>query len=222
VPVSRPRTIAIGDIHGHVRALAGLLAAIEPQTDDTLIFLGDYVDRGPDSRGVLERLIELQQTHRVIPLLGNHEAAMLDARERESARDFWLSESCGGDATLRSYGTAGDFRMVPESHWQLLAGLALVHETDTHFFIHANYAANWPLDQHDTRTALWLDLRDCPGPHYSGKMAIVGHTPQPDRQILDLGHLLCIDTGCGFGGVLTALDIVRGDVWQVDESGYEV
>lgn len=99
--MTTPRTIAVGDIHGHVAALNGLFAAINPQADDTLVFLGDYVDRGPDSRGVLQRLIELSK-------------------------------------------------------------------------------------------------------------------------ILDMGHLVCIDTGCGFGGLLTALDVARGRIWQVDESGNAV
>jgi serine/threonine protein phosphatase 1 len=216
----QPRTFAIGDIHGHARALDALLRAIDLQPEDTVIFLGDYLDRGPDSRGVVERILQLQARHRVIPLLGNHEAALLDARDRDSAREFWLSPACGGLATLASYDTeAVDLGVIPERHWQFLEQLALVHETDSHFFIHANYAANWPLDQHDSRTALWLDLREFPGPHYSGKRAIVGHTPQSDGCILDAGYLLCIDTGCGFGGCLTALEVNSGEIWQVSEQG---
>lgn len=217
----RPRTFAIGDIHGHARALEALLQSIELQPEDTVIFLGDYLDRGPDSRGVIERILQLQTRHRVIPLLGNHEAALLDARDRDSAREFWLSPACGGLATLASYGTeAADLGVIPDRHWRFLEQLPLVHEMDTHFFIHANYAANWPLAQHDSRTALWLDLRDLPGPHFSGKTAVVGHTPQMDGCILDAGHLLCIDTGCGFGGWLTALEVVSGEIWQVSEQGH--
>lgn len=220
--MSQPRLIAIGDIHGHRRALESLLDRVQPCREDTLVFLGDYIDRGPDSRGVLERIAKLQAAQRVIPLLGNHEAALLEARQRDSARQFWLSPACGGQATLDSYGTAADLEAIPAAHWRFLERLPLVHETDTHFFIHANYAANWPLDQHDSRTALWLDLSDLPGPHYSGKMAIVGHTPQLDGALLDAGHLLCIDTGCGFGGWLTALEVHSGDVWQVDEQGRSI
>jgi serine/threonine protein phosphatase 1 len=74
------RTLAIGDIHGCLAALDDLLAAVAPQPDDLLVFLGDYVDRGPDSRGVLDRLIELCRTHRVVPLRGNHEMMMRYAR----------------------------------------------------------------------------------------------------------------------------------------------
>ena len=96
------------------------------------------------------------------------------------------------------------------------------YETDTHFFIHANYAPNQPLDRQDSKTALWLPLSDLPGPHYSGKIAVVGHTPQENGKILDAGYLKCIDTGCGYGGRLTALDVTSGRIWQVGEAGHAV
>src|SRR5438128_342790 len=73
------RTIAVGDVHGCKAALDALLAAIEPEPADTLVTLGDYVDRGPDSRGVLDRLIGLAGRCRLVPLMGNHEEALLDA-----------------------------------------------------------------------------------------------------------------------------------------------
>lgn len=217
--MTTPRTIAIGDIHGHAMALKALVLAIEPQPDDTLVFVGDYVDRGPDSRGVLNQLIELGERFKVVALMGNHEESMLAARTRESSLEFWLSPICGGQATLQSYGSALDLSLVPPEHFRFLEGLRRYHETDTHFFIHANYAPNWRLEEHNSRTALWLNLKDLPGPHYSGKIAVVGHTPQMDGKILDLGYLKCIDTGCGFGGVLTALDVASGRIWQVDEQG---
>ena len=91
-----PRTIAVGDIHGHAAALAALVAAIQPQPNDTLVFLGDSVARGPDSRGVLNQLIELSQRLTVVALMGNHEESMLAARKRPSNLDFWLSPVCGG------------------------------------------------------------------------------------------------------------------------------
>ena len=87
------------------------------------------------------------------------------------------------------------------------------------FFIHANYAPNRPINGPDSQTALWLPLEPPPGPHYSGKTAIVGHTPQFDGDVLNLGHLVCIDTGCGLGGILTAFEPASGRLWQVDERG---
>src|SRR5687768_14207517 len=98
------RAIAIGDIHGCHDALRAVLDAVAPSASDTIVVLGDYIDRGPDSRGVLDCLIDLAQGCRVVPLLGDHEQLLLDAiRDRnEAARWF----RCGGMETLRSYGWA--------------------------------------------------------------------------------------------------------------------
>src|SRR5436305_15152730 len=95
------RTLAIGDIHGCSRALDALLAAVAPRPDDQLITLGDYVDRGPDSRGVLDRLLALHATGRLVALRGNHDYMMLQARAGVD-RFMWLA--FGGRPTLESYG----------------------------------------------------------------------------------------------------------------------
>jgi serine/threonine protein phosphatase 1 len=213
------RIIAIGDIHGHAMALAALIRLIKLQSGDTLVTLGDYVDRGPDSKGVLDQLIALEDQCHLAPLMGNHEAMMLGAREGRS--DFKSWTTFGGDFALESYGPDQSLRLVPRQHWAFLERLPLVFETERHFFVHANYYPNRPINEQDSQTALWrpLEGNDLPGRHYSGKTAIVGHTPQKDGKILDLGHLKCIDTGCGFGGLLTALDVGSGKIWQVDEAG---
>ena len=216
-----PRTIAIGDIHGHAAALAGLLRLIEPQADDTLVTLGDYIDGGPDSRGVLEQLIELADRCRLVPLLGNHEEMMLGAREGRDNLKFWLN--FGGGATLESYGPDLNLKLVPRVHLQFLERCRHDFETTTHFFIHASYDLRLPLDRQDAKTRLWDDLNEeIPGPHTSGKIAVVGHTVQANHRILDLPHLKCIDTGCGYGGLLTALEIETGRFWQVDENGVSI
>jgi serine/threonine protein phosphatase 1 len=89
-------------------------------------------------------------------------------------------------------------------------------ETETHLFTHGNYDPDLPLDQQDGRTLRWLSLRDSvPGPHRSGKIAVVGHTPQ--SEVLNLGHLICLDTGCAYGGKLTGMDVDSGKVWQAEE-----
>jgi serine/threonine protein phosphatase 1 len=213
----QPRTIAISDIHGHSQALDGLLVVIDPKPQDTLIFLGDYVDRGPDSKGVIERLIDLKKRFNIVALMGNHEEMMLGAKGGRSDLRFWLN--LGGRKTLESYGDAEDLRFVPWEHFQFLKGLPQFYQTESHFFIHANYDPNRPLDQQDSATALWKHLNEPSPPHFSGKIAIVGHTPQMCGRILDLPHLKCIDTGCGYGGLLTALEIGCGRIWQVDEMG---
>ena len=171
--------------------------------EDTLVTLGDYIDRGPDTKGVLDQLIELEKRLHLVPLKGNHEEMMLGAREGRSDFKFWMT--FGGDFALESYGPDETLRLVPRQHWAFLERLPLVFETEQHFFVHANYFPNRPINEQDSQTVLWrpLESNDIPGRHYSGKTAIVGHTPQNSGQILDLGHLKCIDTGCGHGGWLT-------------------
>ena len=213
------KTIAVGDIHGHSAALRGLIDAVAPGPADTLVFLGDYLDHGPDSRGVIATLLDLQARCTVIPLIGNHEELALASRTSASTFRQWLDPVFGGEATLASYGGVQSVNDLPPDHLRFLQQLKPFHEIDTHFFVHANYAPNWRLADHDSRTALWLSLNDLPQPHYSGKVAIVGHTPQMQGGILDLGYLACIDTGCGYGGHLTALDIRSGQVWRVNEAG---
>jgi serine/threonine protein phosphatase 1 len=212
------RLLAIGDIHGCLSALETLLAAIGPGPQDTLVLLGDYVDRGPQSRGVMERLLMLQQQCRLVPLLGNHDEMMLNVctGQRRLYVDWLLF---GGNATLASYGAAQP-EDIPPAHLDFLRGCRLYHESPGHFFVHGNYRAELPLSAQPIETLLWESLkRRLPGPHCSGKTAIVGHTSQKNGEILDLGYLKCIDTWCYGDGWLTALDIESGQVWQVNKSG---
>ena len=211
------RTIAIGDIHGCSVALAALLDAINVATDDTIILLGDYVDRGIDSKGVIDQLMELRSRCHFFPILGNHDEMMLKARDNRSAFRFWLN--CGGDAALDSYGDTGRLDLVAPEHFRFLETCIPYFETDTHVFLHANYKPDVPVPNLDDYTIRWLSLRDYvpPEQHVSRKIVIVGHTSQDE--ILDLSYLICLDTGCCFGGWLTALDVTSGQLWQVNERG---
>lgn len=210
------RILAVSDIHGCSLALAALVQAIDPQLADTIVTLGDYVDRGHDSKGVLDQLIVLADRCRLVPLLGNHDEMMLHARDGRSDLQFWMN--CGGITALDSYGSSGRIEVIPLAHFRFLERCLPYYEIDTHFFVHANYKPDLPLDRQDDQTLRWLSLRDfVPGPHCSRKVAILGHTPHPD--VLDLGHLVCLDTGCCNGGWLTALDVVSGHKWQVNERG---
>ena len=136
------RTIAIGDIHGCLAALHALLEAVDPQPNDTLVTLGDYVDRGPDSRGVIERLIALSKHCRLVPILGNHDQVMLDVCDGSGPFDDTWS-LFGGDATVASYGSIPEG--VPPEHLDFLRNCVLYHETPTHFFVHGMYDARLPL-----------------------------------------------------------------------------
>lgn len=209
-----PRIIAIGDIHGCSDALASILRVIDPQHDDTIIPLGDYVNRGMDSKGVLDLLIELSRRCRVVPILGNHDEMMLAARGSKAAFRHFLE--FGGIETLDSYGDSGQISLIPDEHFQFLESCVPWFETETHSFTHGNYDPDLPLEQQSGRTLRWLSLRDSvPGPHFSGKVAVVGHTPQPE--VLNLRHLVCLDTGCASGGKLTAMDVESGEMWCAAE-----
>jgi len=211
-----PRTIAIGDIHGCSVALSALISAIDPKPDDTIITLGDYVDRGLDSKGVLDQLIALSIRCHLVPILGNHDEMMLHARDSEADLQHWIN--MGGNVAVASYGDKSTLDQIPTEHFKFLEECVPFYETDTHLFLHANYNPELPLDQQDEHTIRWLSLRDSvPERHFSGKIAVVGHTPQPE--ILDLGHLICIDTWCCKGGWLTALDVDSGQTWQADSKG---
>jgi serine/threonine protein phosphatase 1 len=218
------RTIAIGDLHGCSLALAALLEAIAPGPDDTLVFLGDYIDRGPDSRGVLDRIIDLAGRCTVVPLLGNHEELLVGAARHPAMVPFWLAN--GGTATLLSYGwipggpRRGLAEWVPEAHWEFLAGCVPYYETETHLFVHAGYVPDLPMEQQPAEALRWrVTDPETARPHRSGKAAIVGHTPQLSGEVLDLGFLLCIDTNCHRGGWLTALEVLTEQVWQADADG---
>ena len=210
------RQIAIGDIHGCASALDALLEAIAPDPEDTIITLGDYIDRGPNSRGVIDRLIQLQAQTNLVPLIGNHEQMMLDVLRGNAPYQSWFPH--GGIATLNSYGFNGSLDFLPPAHTKFLDSLVDYYETDTHFFVHANYDPLIPLEEQTVDVIRWRSLREyLPEPHVSGKIAVVGHTANPEGQILDLGHLIAIDTFCYGGGFLSAINLASGEVWQATE-----
>jgi serine/threonine protein phosphatase 1 len=214
----RSRTIAIGDIHGCSVALDALLEAIRPRPADYVVTLGDYINRGPDSRGVIERLIELENQCRLVPLLGNHDQTLLDVRSGKYPIN-WLLD-IGENATLDSYSAGQDLDRIPEEHYAFLRRCLDYFETDTHVFVHANYFPDIPMQEQHANMLRWESLRaTTPGPHESGKTVIAGHTSQKNGEILDLGHVKVIDTYCYGGGWLTALDVQTEEVWQTDREG---
>lgn len=218
------RTIAIGDIHGCSTALAALLEVVRPCPEDTLVTLGDYIDRGPNSRGVLDQLTFLARRCCLIPLLGNHEELLLGALRDTAALRRWLG--CGGAVTLESYGwVPGSSRRslsdwIPGQHVHFLESLRSYHETDTHLFVHAGVMPELPMDQQPSLVLRWrvTDASNV-SRHASGKVIVVGHTPQISGEVLDLGFLVCIDTNCVRGGWLSALDVDTGQLWQASASG---
>jgi serine/threonine protein phosphatase 1 len=213
-----PRTIVVGDIHGCLAALNALVNAIQLQPDDTLVTVGDYVDRGPQSRGVIERLIELKSQCTLVPLLGNHEEMMIEVIEGQTQPYGWLNH--GGVETMDSYGFTGDLTCVPQSHRDFLRGLASYFENDSHFVVHANFDPNIELASQPTDLLRWVKIsQQLPRPHVSGKRAIVGHTHDREGRVFIWPHLICLDTYCYGGKWLTALDIDTEQIWQSDRNG---
>ena len=212
------RVIAIGDIHGCLDALQTIVELIGPKTDDTLVTLGDYVDRGPDSRGVLDLLIDLRTRCQLVPLFGNHEEMMYEVVVEEKPPYDWLRH--GGVDTLDSYGFVGNLKVIPESHREFLESLVDFHSTETHFFVHANYDPSLELEDQPPELLRWIKLSEnLPLPHRSGRRAVVGHTHDREGEIFELPHLLCLDTYCYGGLWLTAMDVTTGQVWQVNQDG---
>lgn len=209
------RTLAIGDVHGCAAALDKLLDAVSPALGDVLVFLGDYIGKGPDSAGVMDRLVALSADHRVIPLLGNHEELMLAALRRPARLARWPATS--RDSTLQAYGD--DLANVPEAHTKFLETCRQFHETDSHIFVHAGVDPDRPMSRQCGPILRWRRFDPQQEPHQSGKVVVCGHAAQKSGQPKSIGHTVCIDTYCWGGGWLTCLDVGTGRIWQASETG---
>ena len=213
------RTLAIGDIHGCDTALKQLLRQIQPTSSDRIIFIGDYIDRGPASRQVIDSLLDLKKTCSPVFLRGNHEVMILAARESFLKAGAW--QSCGGLETALSYGSnfSQDWESaVPESHWAFLEQTVRFFETDKHIFVHACLDPELDLSDQPDWLLFW-EFFDRIRPHKSGKRVVCGHTRQHSGSVKDLGFAVCIDTGPVTGGWLTCLDVDSGKCWQANEKG---
>lgn len=215
------RLYAIGDVHGCRDALAGLHRAIgadlaaRPPADWRIVHLGDYVDRGADSRGVVDFLLaRTAEDQRVLCLRGNHDemfAAGLGSDGR--ARDLWLMN--GGGETLESYGVsltgfldaarAGRTGCdeVPRSHRAFLDGLALSAQFGDYYFVHAGIDPTRPLDAQEAQDQLWIREPFLTSRQPFGAVIVHGHTPV--RRVAVRHNRIGIDTGAVFGGPLTCL-----------------
>lgn len=213
------RTLAIGDIHGCHVALTSLLAQVGPRPDDRIIFLGDYIDRGPATRDVIESLLSLGSKCFATFLRGNHEVMILEAREDALKAHLW--QSYGGFEALISYGAGYDENWatsIPDTHWKFFEHTERYVETEDHIFVHACLNAESDMSDQSDRLLYWESL-DRLKPHKSGKRIVCGHSPQKSGHILDMGFAVCIDTNAVHGGWLTCLDVNGGDWWQANEKG---
>lgn len=199
---------AIGDIHGEIGKLRDLLAQIEARRfggePQTIVFLGDYVDRGPDSKAVIETLMAgpSNPEDTWIYLKGNHEDLMINAcyQTNDVAAVNWMNN--GGMETAASYGEAG----IGRAHVEWMNSLPFYHETENHIFVHAGFMPFIELENQQESVCIWIRNRffDAPmGRGFEGwKYIVHGHTPRggPDIQPWRVN----LDTGACFGGALTA------------------
>jgi len=214
------RTLAIGDIHGHLRALDALLNSVGPKPDDRIVFLGDYVDKGPDVKGLLDRMVQLRERPNVVFLRGNHDEMLVHAYRNPPEFSVW--ECLAGENALASYG-GGDLREVigkiPSEHWSFLEETCRDYfETPEHIFVHAGIRAHVAPAEEDRERLLWTSLLTAAS-HHSGRTVICGHSSQRSGHIADLGHTICLDTGITSGGRLTCLDVETLEFWQSTATG---
>jgi serine/threonine protein phosphatase 1 len=189
--------VAIGDIHGCAQTLEVLLEQLAPTPDDHLVFVGDYIDRGPDSRGVIDRLIQLRTEIPCTFLRGNHEALFL-AYLDEGEFDIWSYN--GGTTTLDSYAVPGEGFVIPEEHITFIRETKLFLDTEEFFFVHAGLRPDRTIAQNladgEDMVFLWerghlrIDDADLPWE----KAVVCGHTPVSEP--VNTPRLINIDTGC--------------------------
>lgn len=208
-----------GDVHGCYKALKTVFDAVPIEQDDTVVFLGDYVSRGPDSAKVLEWLIKKKKNYQVILLRGNHEVMMLRARNGKKQLREWIQ--FGGKSVLKSYGIEKkkDWeKTIPDAHWELLEGTQRYFQIEHLVFVHAGLTPGVPLDEQSSRALFWQKSKN-PKPYAPGMVTVCGHTPQKSGEIAHTPHWVCIDTYAYGGGWLSCLNAETGEYWQANQKG---
>ena len=206
----RQKTYVIGDIHGCLDQLKALMAKLSLRKTDELLFIGDYIDRGPDSKGVVEYVLELrkQRPGKVTCLMGNHEWMLINYLDGIDP-EVWLAN--GGQATLESYGGAEN---IPQEHLDFFYGLAPFRQTDDFLFVHAGIRPGVPFEEQRTEDMLWIRREFYQHPGRFSPTIVFGHTPL--RDVYNQDDRIGIDTGCVFGGKLTCLVLPGRDIIQVN------
>ena len=214
------RLLAIGDIHGHVRALDALLEEVAPTASDIVVFLGDYVDKGPCVKETLDRLCELSENSAWVFLRGNHDQMFLDACLNHSEIGIW--ECLAGEGPLDSYGrgkTEDLIAAIPSAHVEFLRDRCQNYFEHSRFiFVHGGIRPHLEPEEEEAYRLQWMVLSTA-APHLSQKTIICGHSAQSSGQIADLEHTICIDTAISKGGYLTCLDLTNSCCIQANEAG---
>lgn len=201
------RIFAVGDIHGCYEALCRLLERIPiVWGQDRLVFLGDYIDRGPDSFEVVEHLIALgRRQPDVVFLKGNHEAMLLEYLDGRDRLTYLYN---GGRQTLESYlrhASTAAGSPVPHEHRRFFDSLRLFYETEDYLFVHAGMRHGLPLERQRAEDLLWIREEFLSERRSFGKRVVFGHTPFEEPLVED--NKIGIDTGAVYGNKLTCLQL---------------
>ena len=207
------RILAIGDVHGCHRALVTLLGVVAPTSTDTVVFLGDAVDRGPSSKRVVDHILSLRDTCKVVFITGNHEEMMRDTISGRGLVNQWLQ--VGGQATLDSYG--GTLEKVSSEHIRFLVSGSAFWESESDIFVHACVESDVSLSNQTGEFLRWKHISGMESPHVSGKRVVCGHTSQTDGVPLVFDGWVCIDTFPHGGKWLTCLDCETDHVVQASQ-----
>ncbi len=212
----------IGDIHGCLAPLKRLLESLEPDLhQDRLLFVGDYIDRGPDSRGVVDYILSLKARYpaeNIICLKGNHEAMFLDFLAGKDRPLFLFN---GGLSTLQDY-WGEEWENLPElrlplDHDRFYRELRPYYATEDYIFVHGGLRPGVPLEEQADEDLFWIRGEFIASPDDFGRLVIFGHTPF--KQPLILPNKIGIDTGLVYGNFLTCLKLPQRDFYFV---GHEV
>ena len=207
------RLYAVGDIHGSLGKLRSLLAQCERDAGGApmaFVFVGDYIDRGPDSRGVIETVMALQARlpGAVVTLMGNHEVLALAAIDNSLNVGGWLLE--GGDETLLSYGLS-NVHELPTKTVAWLRSLRMMYDDGERLFVHAGVNPEKPLDAQDDMDVLWIREPFLSDGRDYGRLIVHGHTPTRNGKPDLRANRLNLDTGAVYGRALTAAVFVAGE-----------
>jgi len=199
------RIFAIGDIHGCHDKILSLIDRIDIRwSEDTLVFLGDYIDRGPRSFEVLEFLIDLKKKYpKTIFLKGNHEAMFLNFLSGAETLTYIYN---GGQQTIDSYYKHSEDKprlQIPEEHLDFLNSLVLCHQTEDYIFVHAGMRPGTPVEKQSAEDMLWIREPFVSTPNHFGKPVVFGHTPFPEPFVEP--DKIGIDTGAVYGNRLTCV-----------------
>jgi len=199
------RIFIIGDIHGCLGMLNRLMDKIDWRPDsDTLIFLGDYIDRGEDSKGVVELMLDLINTSSLVTcLMGNHEDIFLNLLAGEDATTFLAN---GGDTTLESYHIDGEIR-IPPAHISFFKSLRPWIELEDYYIVHAGLRPGIEIEGQTREDLIWIRDPFIFSDYDFGKKVIFGHTPFTKPLVTD--NKIGLDTGAVYGNRLTCLELPR-------------